>query len=208
MKKLLDISSEERNRILEMHQTATRKNYLTEAPTETSLGSAKIGNINPNIVPGFYVTNLYAPGEIINISQNLFSPEVANKISTNQDPSRAGGAKILSHTLSLTEYGKKLGIDQSSIVIKKPVGVLYWGKQPGEKLGDVVLKLEGGLVVAPVTVSFKAPQTPFTSTAETAKQPVITIIFDTNDKTQRQQTLNVYFLNGSGVAVGAETTPK
>ena len=32
MKKLLDISSEERNRILEMHQSATRRNYLTEAP--------------------------------------------------------------------------------------------------------------------------------------------------------------------------------
>jgi hypothetical protein len=36
MKKLLDISSEERNRILEMHQTATRKNYLTEAPQQTA----------------------------------------------------------------------------------------------------------------------------------------------------------------------------
>jgi len=33
MKKLLDISSEERNRILEMHQNATKKNYLMEQPT-------------------------------------------------------------------------------------------------------------------------------------------------------------------------------
>jgi hypothetical protein len=32
MKKLLDISSEERNRILEMHQNATKKNYLMEQP--------------------------------------------------------------------------------------------------------------------------------------------------------------------------------
>jgi hypothetical protein len=30
MKKLLDISSEERNRILEMHQSATKRNYLSE----------------------------------------------------------------------------------------------------------------------------------------------------------------------------------
>jgi len=37
MKKLLDISSEERNRILEMHQKATRKNYLTEESTEKVL---------------------------------------------------------------------------------------------------------------------------------------------------------------------------
>ena len=34
MKKLLDISSEERNRILEMHQNATRKNYLSEQVTQ------------------------------------------------------------------------------------------------------------------------------------------------------------------------------
>jgi hypothetical protein len=32
MKKLLDISSDERRRILEMHQTATKRNYLSEAP--------------------------------------------------------------------------------------------------------------------------------------------------------------------------------
>jgi hypothetical protein len=33
MKKLLDISSEERNRILEMHQSATKRNYLNEQTT-------------------------------------------------------------------------------------------------------------------------------------------------------------------------------
>jgi hypothetical protein len=36
MKKLLDISSDERRRILEMHQSATRRNYLTEAPEQAS----------------------------------------------------------------------------------------------------------------------------------------------------------------------------
>jgi hypothetical protein len=36
MKKLLDISSEERRRILEMHQSATRRNYLTEAPEQAA----------------------------------------------------------------------------------------------------------------------------------------------------------------------------
>jgi len=34
MKKLLDISSEERNRILEMHQSATKRNYLSEQSTQ------------------------------------------------------------------------------------------------------------------------------------------------------------------------------
>lgn len=40
MKKLFEISSEERNRILEMHQNATKKNYLNEA--ESSYGPLKI----------------------------------------------------------------------------------------------------------------------------------------------------------------------
>ena len=34
MKRLLDISSEERNRILEMHQSATKRNYLSEETTK------------------------------------------------------------------------------------------------------------------------------------------------------------------------------
>jgi len=40
MKKLLDISSEERNRILEMHQSATKRNYLSEQSSQTSTGQA------------------------------------------------------------------------------------------------------------------------------------------------------------------------
>lgn len=38
-----DISQDERNRILEMHESATRKNYLSEQPTPTSGGTQ-----NPN----------------------------------------------------------------------------------------------------------------------------------------------------------------
>ena len=36
MKKLLDISSEERNRILEMHQSATKRNYLSEQTAQNA----------------------------------------------------------------------------------------------------------------------------------------------------------------------------
>ena len=205
MKKLLDISSEERNRILEMHQSATRKNYLTEAPqqaTQTPLGSAKIGNVNPAIPPAFYITSMYDPGETINTTADFFVPEAV----TLKD--RAGVGKIFNHTLSLTDYGKKLGLDQSKFVVKKPVGTLAWGTQPGANLGGVLVVNKGGFMVAPVTVSFPAPQTPFKSDATTAKQPIFTITFETNDKQNPKQTLNGYFLDGSGVAVGAKNDAK
>jgi hypothetical protein len=47
-----DISQEERNRILEMHQSATRKNYLSEqaatAPAPATTGPVTGGAANPN----------------------------------------------------------------------------------------------------------------------------------------------------------------
>lgn len=43
MKKLFEISSEEKQRILEMHETATKKNYLNEA--ESSYGPLKIDSV-------------------------------------------------------------------------------------------------------------------------------------------------------------------
>jgi hypothetical protein len=213
MKKLLDISSEERNRILEMHQSATRKNYLTEAPeqaTRTPLGSAKIGNPGyPNYTPSFTISDLYAPGETITAGDNyLYIPQLIELLQNNKDGASAGTAKILSHTVEMAPYGTQLGIDPSSIVIKKPVGQLYWGYSDGKALGPVMTVKKAGMVVAPVTVSFKAPMTPFISTAETAKKPVFNVTFDTNDTNQPKQTLPVYFREKSGVAVGAESTPR
>jgi hypothetical protein len=35
MKKLFEISSEEKQRILEMHETATKNNYLSEQTTQS-----------------------------------------------------------------------------------------------------------------------------------------------------------------------------
>ena len=43
MKRLLEISSEERNRILEMHQNATKKNYLMEQPSQPEPGTLSQG---------------------------------------------------------------------------------------------------------------------------------------------------------------------
>jgi outer membrane protein OmpA-like peptidoglycan-associated protein len=45
MKKLFEISSEEKNRILEMHETATKRNYLTEQapPSPTTSVDVKTG---------------------------------------------------------------------------------------------------------------------------------------------------------------------
>lgn len=204
MKKLLDISSEERNRILEMHQDATRKNYLTEAPQQTSLGSARIANpqLPPNSAPMFYINSLFAPNEVIKSTLYLYNPE------TPTLRERSGEAKILSRAVTVTEYGKKLGIDQSKVKVTIPTGSIYYGIQPGAKLGEVIAQKVGDYIVAPVTVSFPAPQTPFRSTPETAKQPVMTISFDTNDKNNPKQSINVYFADKAGVAVGAQTTPR
>jgi hypothetical protein len=52
MKKLLDISSEERNRILEMHQSATKRNYLSEEAPQPGQTS--------NILPGAETVESYA----------------------------------------------------------------------------------------------------------------------------------------------------
>jgi hypothetical protein len=204
MKKLLDISSEERNRILEMHQEATRKNYLTEAPLETPLGSARIANpqLPINSAPMFYITSLFAPNELIKSTLYLYNP---NTPTLRQS---SGEAKILSRAVTVTEYGKKLGIDQSKVKVTIPTGSIYYGVQPGTKLGEVVTQKIGDYIVAPVTVSFPAPQTPFKSTPETAKQPVMTVTFETNDKNKPTQSINVYFADKAGVAVGAETTPR
>ena len=212
MKKLLDISSDERRRILEMHQSATRRNYLTEAPqqvTRTSLGSAKIGSPGydrPEIPPSFGIIDLYAPGETITATQYLYIPELL----VPGKGENAGTAKILSHTVAMTPYGTQLGIDPSTIVIKKPVGQLYWGFGNGQSaaLGPVMTVKVSGIMVAPVTVSFPAPKTPFKSTPETAKNPVFNVTFETNDRNNPTQTLGVFFRDKSGVAVGAQTTPK
>ena len=53
-----DISQEERNRILEMHQSATRKNYLSEqaapapAPAPTTVPTGPAVTRRPTVVPG------------------------------------------------------------------------------------------------------------------------------------------------------------
>lgn len=211
MKKLLDISSEERNRILEMHQSATRKNYLTEAPqqaTRTPIGSAKIGNPGydrADIPTSFGIIDMYAPSETITTELYLYIPDL---LIPGKNGETAGTAKILSHTVQMTPYGTQLGIDPSTIVIKKPVGELYWGYGDGKALGPVMTVKKSGYVVAPVTVSFKAPMKPFKSTPETAKNPVFNVTFETNDRNNPTQTLPVYFRDKSGVAVGAESTPR
>lgn len=51
MKKLFEISSEERQRILEMHETATKNNYLSEQPEPRTLplgGTSPEGMFNGN----------------------------------------------------------------------------------------------------------------------------------------------------------------
>lgn len=53
MKKLFDISSEEKQRILEMHETATKKNYLNEQSTKEVVPKLPSNDILTKIGGGF-----------------------------------------------------------------------------------------------------------------------------------------------------------
>ena len=75
MKKLLDISSEERNRILEMHQSATKRNYLSEeAPQPTQANNLLPGaenDVSYAIPKGLFSNGTGADfGTIINLYRN------------------------------------------------------------------------------------------------------------------------------------------
>lgn len=45
MKKLFEISSEEKQRILEMHENATKKNYLSETSSQTTKDGQPVGTV-------------------------------------------------------------------------------------------------------------------------------------------------------------------
>lgn len=185
MKKLLDISSEERNRILEMHQTATRKNYLTEAPTQTPQGIAMIGRADGKGAvkgSGFMISNLYAPNETITATVDLVNP----------GPATGNVSKILSHTVELTPKGKELGINPSNIKVTYALeGVSSLSK---------IKKQVGNTLTTPITLTFPAPQKTFrTENTET----VFNIKFTTNDMTNPVQVVPVYFNKGAGVQPGA-----
>lgn len=187
MKKLLDISSEERNRILEMHQTATRKNYLMEAPTQTSPGSALIGRADGRgvlAVPAFMISNIYDPNETISTSLDL----------VNIKPGEDVG-KIFSHSIELTPKGKELGINPSDIK------VAYAAE--GVSNTTTIRNKKGNTLTTPITVTFPAPKKSFRATGTLKDETVFNIKFMTNDRTKPEQVVPVYFNPNAGVQAGA-----
>lgn len=186
MKKLLDISSEERNRILEMHQTATRNNYLMEAPTQTPQGMAMIGRADGKGVlqgSGFMISNLYAPNETITSTIDLVNPS----------PKGNNLSKILSHSVELTPKGKELGINPSNIK------VTYASE--GVSNTTKIRNVKGTTLTTPITVTFPAPQQTFRITGNS--EIVFNIKFTTNDIAKPEQVVPVFFNKGAGVQPGA-----
>ena len=186
MKKLLEISSEERNRILEMHQTATRKNYLTEAATQTPQGITLIGKADGKGIyadPKFYLQNLYDPKDTITSTLDLVNP-----LKPYDIPSR-----ILSHTVEVTQQGKDLGINPSNVkVTYAPEGVSNLTKY--KKVSETI--------TTPITLTFPAPQKTF-RVAPDIGETVLNIKFVTNDRAKPEKTIPVVFAKGAGVQPGA-----
>ncbi len=184
MKKLLDISSEERNRILEMHKTATRKNYLMEAPTQTPQGSALIGTADGRgilAVPSFMISNLYEPNETITTKADLVNIKPGTDVG-----------KILSYSIELTPKGTELGINPSDIKVQYAA--------EGVSNTTTIRNKKGNTLTTPITVTFPAPKKSFRTEKD---ETVFNIKFITNDRTKPEQVVPVNFNTGAGVQTGA-----
>jgi len=82
MKNLFNnISKEERKRILEMHENATKRNYLTEQGTQEPTGQTPpktirdFGPENPELYKKFTTLNVDGDGQDFKVLYSLFDPE-------------------------------------------------------------------------------------------------------------------------------------
>lgn len=230
MKKLLDISSEERNRILEMHKTATRKNYLTEAQfnpsvnlifcnkegqvlnikgdTNWSEDAQKMQVVKNNILSAdankFTGASIergtYSPGEIASASFYLMSYEISER-------ARGGGVGIISsfEFSPQSDWVKKYG---------NPVVTLdYSQKIQGFKAGAKAdRRMIGGL---PLIESNPPTQFVLKFTTPTKKIDVTGIseiigvaTIKTNDISNPVKKITLYALANTqfGVATGAPSS--
>jgi hypothetical protein len=84
-----DISNDERQRILEMHQNATKRNYLTEQGTQEPTGQtppktiASFGPENQELYKKFTTLNVDGDGQDFKVLYSLFDPE--GKWMSNQN---------------------------------------------------------------------------------------------------------------------------
>lgn len=122
MKNILSsLSNEEKNRILEMHKTATRKNYLNEGVIIRDIGnvsgSGKTDTTDMQAV--IDKTNSFKPEEIVNFVKNGGPIEQGGKIITSDDNTKgykfnnldSAGNPVLRF---LSGEGKALTIDANN----------------------------------------------------------------------------------------------
>lgn len=190
MKKLLEISSEERNRILEMHQNATRKNYLTEA-VKTALGKCVVGFYFANKIQDTYSINgVFTPKEIIEVPLQVFNFDRDSK------PAIFGQPTITS--------GGYLRDGQFEFNLKNDVQVDFSGLNKQPKTFSLIPNKNHEAFN--ITVKIKMPNYNFRAKGD--EQPSLTLTFETNDVQNPKQTVYIKFGTNSGIASGAINQPK
>jgi hypothetical protein len=75
MKKLYFLDEEEKNRILNLHETATKKHYLSEQPT------LKLGNLDINIPLHYYAALRFLKFSKTTLTESEINQKTLNDIS-------------------------------------------------------------------------------------------------------------------------------
>ena len=169
------------------------RRVMNEAPTATSLGLVKVTSAS--------VTGVHGPGELITGTGRVFNFSE----STN--------ANIFSVTVTVTEEGKKLGLDSSMLKIKTPVTVEYWNesivqrnKNKNSERYTLGSEPTRNYREGTYTFTFTAPTKRFTNT--TGKYLYLfEMTFNTNDSKNPDQTVKFGMSANSQFGVGGAQTP-
>ena len=183
MKKIIRLTESDLARIV--------RRVMNEAPTATSLGLVKVTSAS--------VTGVHGPGELITGTGRVFNFSE----STN--------ANIFSVTVTVTEEGKKLGLDPSMLKIKTPVTVQFWDERSVQRNDMSERHTQGSVAtknyrMGTYTFTFKAPTKRFTNTTGKYLQ-LFEMTFNTNDSKNPDQTVKFGMGANSQFGVGGAQTP-
>ena len=167
------------------------RRVMSEAPTATSLGSVS--------VKGAGLTGVYGPGEVVTGTGRVlnFSDRTIGK--------------IFSVTVTVTEDGKKLGLDPSMLKIKTPVTVNFWDENSVRRndmneRNPVNSTPTKNYRIGTYEFTFKAPMKRYTNTTGKNVQ-LFQMTFNTNDSKTPDQTLSFGIGANTQFGVGGAETP-
>ena len=167
------------------------RRVMNEAPTATSLGLVRAN--------GTSVTGVYGPGELVTGTGRVFNF------------SQRTTANIFSVTVTVTEEGKKLGLDPSMLKIKTPVTVNFWDERSVRQNQQferhtLETKATTNYRLGTYEFTFKTPTKRFTNT--TGKYLYLfEMTFNTNDSKTPDQTVKFGMGANSQFGVGGAQTP-